>query len=453
FQFVYSHHHLLLDGWSDYLLLNEVFTFYEAFHTGRELQLEMPRPYRDYIAWLGQQDLSQAEGFWRQLLHGFNSPTVLGVDQSPASLPSQDETTIYFRLPAEITNALRTQARQQGLTLNTLTQGVWSLLLSRYSGEPDVVFGATVSGRPVEMKGVEKMLGVFINTLPVRVRVPSEVPVWDWLRELQLAQVAMRQYEYSPLVQIQGWSDVPRGTPLFDTILDFENHTAGTSLEELGQTLQVRNVHTDIKMEYPLFVKATPGKELLFTISYDRQRFDDATVARMTGQLETLLDGVANARETTLVRELEWLSAGEREEIVYGWNETSVVLESELSIAEEIGTRALELGSAAALVSGREEVSYAELNARANRLGRYLRRLGVGPEMVVGVCLERSVELVVGLLGALKAGGAYLPLDPSYPRERLEWMLVDAGVQVVVSEETLSEVLGDYSGRVVCLDV
>ncbi|HEY3582016.1 MAG TPA: condensation domain-containing protein, partial [Pyrinomonadaceae bacterium] len=234
FQFVYSHHHLLLDGWSDYLLLNEVFTFYEAFHAGRELHLEMPRPYRDYIAWLGQQDLSQAESFWRQLLQGFNSPTVLGVDQSPSSLPSQDETTIYFRLPVEITNALRTQARRQGLTLNTLTQGVWALLLSRYSGERDVVFGATVSGRPIEMKGVEKMMGVFINTLPVRVRVPSNVSVLAWLRELQLAQLAMRQYEYSPLVQIQGWSDVPRGTPLFDTILDFENHTAGTSLEELG---------------------------------------------------------------------------------------------------------------------------------------------------------------------------------------------------------------------------
>jgi hypothetical protein len=307
FQFVYSHHHLLLDGWSDYLLLNEVFAFYEAYRKGEELRLEQPRPYRDYIAWLAQQDLSKAESYWRQLLQGFRSPTVLSVDQSPGSLPSQDEKTIYFRLPARITDALRTQARQRGLTLNNFTQGVWALLLSRYSGERDVVFGATVSGRPIEMKGVEKMMGVFINTLPMRVRVQPEAPVWPWLRELQAAQLSMREYEYSPLVQIQGWSDVPRGAPLFDTILDFENHTAGTSLEELGQTLKVRNAQTGIKVEYPLLLKATPGPELVFTIFYDRRRFADATITRMTGHLETLLSEVAEAGEGKLVRELAWL--------------------------------------------------------------------------------------------------------------------------------------------------
>jgi hypothetical protein len=231
YQFIWSYLHLLLDGWSAPLLYKEIFTFYEAFRRGQDLRLEQSRPYRDYIAWLRRQDMQKAAGFWRQTLKGFTTPTPLPGDQSPGSLPSQvaEYEFCSTQLSQAATAALQSLASKHQLTLNTVVQGAWALLLSRYSRTDDVVFGATVSGRPADLPGAELMLGLFINTLPVRVRVSPEASLLRFLKELQEQQVEMRQYEYSPLVQIHGWSEAPRGLPLFESILIFENYPRDSS--------------------------------------------------------------------------------------------------------------------------------------------------------------------------------------------------------------------------------
>jgi Non-ribosomal peptide synthetase modules and related proteins len=215
YQFVWSFHHLLLDGWSLPLVLKEVLGCYEAYCRGRELRLESPRPYRDYIAWLQRQDLSQAEGFWRKALQGMTAPTPLPIGRSAGVRlerePRYEEQGLRFS--AALTGQLQALARGQRLTLNTLVQGAWALLLSRYSGEEDVLFGVTVSGRPAGLVGVEAMVGLFINTLPVRVQLPPQASLLPWLEQLQGQQVEREQYAYSPLAEIQGWSEVPRGVP------------------------------------------------------------------------------------------------------------------------------------------------------------------------------------------------------------------------------------------------
>ncbi|RMF32481.1 MAG: non-ribosomal peptide synthetase, partial [Chloroflexi bacterium] len=205
--FVWSHHHILLDGWSLPLILGEVFALYEAFRQGRDLYLKPARPYRDYIAWLQRQDLAEAEAFWRETLAGFTAPTPLVVDRPVEAGEAHKEAygVLESHLPATTTATLQALARQHRLTLSTVVQGAWALLLNRYSGEDDVVFGATVSGRPPDLPGVETMVGLFINTLPVRARIRPETPVVEWLRRLQAQLAAMRQYEYSPLVQVQEW--------------------------------------------------------------------------------------------------------------------------------------------------------------------------------------------------------------------------------------------------------
>src|ERR1700723_502589 len=226
-EFIWSHHHLLVDGWSMPLLMNEIFALYEGEVRGEEVELGRPRAYRDYIAWLQRQDGGRAEGFWRERLKGFRTPTPLpfegrGREKEEGGGEEVGYGEEHLRLTEEVTERLRELARRHQLTLNTVIQGAWGLLLSRYSGEREVVFGAVVSGRPAELPGVEGMVGLFINTLPVRIHIEEQQTVVEWLQQMQREQVEAREFEYSPLVDIQSWSEVPRGNPLFNTTLSYQ---------------------------------------------------------------------------------------------------------------------------------------------------------------------------------------------------------------------------------------
>ena len=292
YKFIWSKHHLLLDGWSRYLLLKEVLAYYEAFCDGRDVQFERPRPFRDYIAWLQQQDLAKAEAFWRQTLEGFATPTTIEAagNSAKASDEGYDHYCEVLRLSVETTAALQTFARKHQLTMNTLVQGAWALLLSHYSGETDVAFGATVSGRPAELLGVETMVGVFINTLPVRAQIRVEQAVGDWLKGLQAYQVEMRQYEYSPLAFVRGWSELQRGQNLFDTIVVFENFPVDHSLRERTITLQVQDSRVLLRHNYPLVLVADPANGLMLQIFYDHRLFDSAIVLKMLDHLKRVLE-------------------------------------------------------------------------------------------------------------------------------------------------------------------
>src|SRR5437899_1535140 len=259
-RFVWSLHHIILDGWSVPLLLRELFARYQAGLSKGIPELCTPRPYRDYIAWLRQQDTNKAESYWRTYLRGFTAPTTLVADRtfSPEEPVAYREWVV--RLSSAETTKLAQLARRLRVTLNTLVQGAWAILLSRYSREPDVVFGATVSGRPVALAGADSMVGLFINTLPVRVRVPINEGVLPWLQQLQAQQAESRNYEHSSLTDIQGWSDVPRGGPLFESILAFENYPTGDFLSQKNGAVHVRDVESHVELtNCPLSVSVLPG--------------------------------------------------------------------------------------------------------------------------------------------------------------------------------------------------
>jgi len=308
YQFIWSHHHILLDGWSGALVSREVVSIYEALARGEELHLPRPRPYRDYIAWLQRQDLTRAESYWHAALKGFTTPTQLVTNKRAASAVDAQQGAYVgrqVRLSAEATVGLQAAARKYGLTVNTLVQGAWALLLSRHSGQQDVVFGATVSGRPPELQGIEEMVGVFINTLPVRVRVRPELSLAEWLRQLQAQQLEARQYEYSPLAQVQGWSEVGRGRALFESILVFENYPVNISspTPQHQGGLGAWDISYLIRESYPMTLVAEPGAQLLLEIKYDNALFDAGTVARISGHLEILLRNALTQRnvwESTL---------------------------------------------------------------------------------------------------------------------------------------------------------
>ncbi|MDQ1592736.1 MAG: hypothetical protein QOG71_3363 [Pyrinomonadaceae bacterium] len=459
YQFIWSYHHLMLDGWCIPLVLREVFAFYEAFSRGESFAPERPRPYRDYIAWLRRQDLTQAEAFWRQTLKGFNAPTTLpGVKTRGDAVEDLErwENEGYgeqeLSLTTDTTAALQSFARRHGLTLNTLVQGAWALLLNRYSGEPDVLFGVTVAGRPAELAGVEAMVGLFINTLPLRVEVDGGRELLSWLKSLQEQQTELRQYEYSPLVQVQGWSDVPRGVPLFESLLVFENYPVDASFRQQLAQLSVSNIQKVERTNYPLNLLAVPGTQLLLRFSYDRRRFDALTIARMLGQLQTALESfvVHPARRLAAV---PLLAPAERRQLLVEWNDTARDYPPHACLHELFEAQAERTPDAIALVFENERVNYRELNRRANALAERLRASGVRAETRVGVFAERSVEMVVALVGVLKAGGAYVPLEPTYPAERLSFMLADARVSVLLTQERLLAALpSQHDAEIICLD-
>ena len=455
YQFVWSHHHLLMDGWCLSIVLKEVWAFYEAFNRGENLYLEAPPPYRNYIAWLRRQDLSDAQKFWRSQLAGFTAPTPLVVDKLVGNISEPKD--IYderkIKLSATLTDALKEFARQHHLTLNTLVQGAWALLLSRYSGESDVVFGATVSGRPPALLGVESMVGLFINTLPVRVQISAETELLSWLKQLQAQQVEREEYSYTPLVEIQGQSDVPRNQLLFNSIVVFENYPVDSSLLEGQGSVEIKNVVGFERTNYPLTVAVVPGGELSLQISYDTDRFDDDTVSRMLGHLESLLSGMV-AQEGGLVGELPLLTQKEKQQLLLEWNNTWAEYPFDKCIHQLFEAQVERSPDAVAVVFEGEQLTYLELNARANQLAHYLgSSLGVRPEVLVGLFVERSFEMIIGLLGVLKAGGAYVPIDPAYPSERIAYMLDDSRLPVLLTQQKLVASLPEHQARVVCLDV
>ncbi|MEA5516373.1 non-ribosomal peptide synthetase [Nodularia sp. UHCC 0506] len=451
-QFVWSKHHLILDGWSTAILFKEIFDAYEAVHQGSDLPLIRSRPYGDYVAWLQQQDLSSAKTFWRRMLKGFTAHTVLKVARNFGDSSGQvDHDEQQIQVSEATTSALKSLAQQHQLTLNTLVQGAFALLLSRYSGEEDILFGVTSSGRPPTLAGVESMVGVFINTLPLRVNANPEDFLLPWLKQLQTQQIEAREYDYSPLVEVQAWSEVPRGTPLFESILVFENYPVDSSLPKQSENLGIREVRFVESINYPLTMLVNGGDELSVNIWYDCQRFDDSTITRMLGHFETLLtEMVANPEQR--LKDLQLLTQSERHQLLVEWNDTQVDYPQDKCIHQLFEAQVEQTPDAIAVVFEDQQLTYQELNQRANQLAHHLQRRGVGTEVLVGICLERSLDMIIALLGILKAGGAYIPLDPDYPAERSQFILQDAQISILITQNKLLNSLPKNNAEIFCID-
>ncbi|HEX7332938.1 MAG TPA: amino acid adenylation domain-containing protein, partial [Pyrinomonadaceae bacterium] len=470
YEVVWTHHHLLLDGWSVPVLLREVGLSYQAFSQGENLRLPPAEPYSRYIAWLKQQDLNAAEKFWRERLQGFDTPTRLGVDQDSRvqhdSKSGFGEHRIF--LNSATTARLQALTRLLRVTTNTVIQGVWAFVLGQYSGEDDVVFGATVSGRPVGLSGIEAMIGLFINTVPVRVTIAGAEPISEWLKRLQEQQVEARQYEYTPLIQIQGWSGVARSQRPFDSLLVFENYPVRDAKPRQGRStgkgngngshnhnikdsngsaqqaegsgngkLEVRNVRAYEQVHYPLSIVAGLIPDLIFRLLYDRSRLSQSAIQRLGQHLETVLDTILTAPEQPL-RTVSLLSPAERHQLLVEWNDTASALPRELSLVELFEQQVERSPDAVALSFADGQLTYSALNRRANQLAHHLHAVGLGPAMVCGLFLPRSTSLIVSILAVLKAGAVYLPLDLSYPAERLAFMITKTGARFLLTDQNVA---------------
>jgi amino acid adenylation domain-containing protein/non-ribosomal peptide synthase protein (TIGR01720 family) len=432
--FVYSFSHLLLDGWSNARVLAEVFQIYEALKRDEVLKLPPSPAFETYIAWLSKQDRQAAESFWRDRMNGFAVATPLPTSSIDDKLPEALQSDVTFQLSPETTAALERFARAEHVSVNNIVQAGWAVVLAHYSGERDVVFGVTMSGRPNELPAVDAMVGLFINTVPLRTRLSAETTVRTLLEHTRNEQAAIQAFEWTPLSDIQRWSELPAGSALFDSILVFENYPVDANLSSGNAPFEVDAIGNYEQTNYALTLSATLQEELSVTLTprTSEVRID---VPRLAKCLETLLVAMMQAPESS-VFELPLFNDLERRTLASG-RCTQRVFDSPDLVQRMIEARAKHAPDALAIVSDDSTISYGVLNERANRLANRLRHLGVGPDVMVAVCAERSVEMVLGMLAVLKAGGAYVPLDPQNPSERLAFMLRDSGARILLAQQRL----------------
>lgn len=455
---VKSHHHLILDGWSGPLVFGEVQQMYRAWREGRQLVLPPVRPFHDYIRCLQRQDLTQAETFWRQHLAGFGVPTPLPAAMAP--LPGMQRKQFcrqHLTLPPELAVSIRGLAQQLRITTNVIMQGAWGLLLGLWSGEKDVVFGVTCSGRSMPIEGIERMVGLFINALPMRVVVKPGQVVGDWLVEQQGVLSGVQQYEYTPPAQVHACSQVAHGVPLFETLVTYISQSLGWR-DARADDRSGTSGRTDDRQEgidptnYPLSLLVLHTDEgVTLDITADASCYNEGILLRLMDQMVRLLRAFVATPQARL-EDISLITPAERELVLHTWNQTAVDYPQDRCLHHLFETAAAAAPHAAALLLDGNTVDFETLNRRANQLAHVLVAQGVGTDVAVGLSVERSADMAVGLLAILKAGGAYVPLDPGYPAERLAFMLQDSGIRILLTQTHLAPLWDGRVETMMCLD-
>ena len=428
FRMVWTFHHVLIDTRSCEIILERVFAAYDG-ESANGGDPHKETPYRAYTSWISTQDSEAAREFWRAKLADFTATTPLPhVDHAEPAAQLFDEARVG--LSRSVTDGLRALASREQLSIESLAIAAWALLLARHSGEAEVVFGITESTRRASIPGAEGMVGLFLATIPIRIAVDQELSLAEWLRLVRDERLSLRGREHVPLVDIKRSSAVPASASLFDSFVMLEHFDLGERLASRSGW-ERRSFAMRGQPGYPLAFTAYDGDALGLKLDYDTREFDRETVERLLGHLTTILESWSSGTGGD-VWQVPMLRASERHRLLHEWNDTPVEFPQSASIHELFEARAKLRGDAVALVHEGNALTYAQLNERANRLAHHLRRRGVGPDVHVGVSVDRSLEMVIGLLAVLKAGGAYVPLDPAYPAERLAFMLRDSAPALVL---------------------
>ncbi len=449
FKCLWSVHHILVDGRSMTIILRDLFTAYEALLAGTTPDLPEPAPFANYVHWLRQRNLAANEAYWRQTLAGFETVTAVNFGTPE---PSQQATTPEdLWLSRQQTEQLTAFAQEQGVTLNTLLQTAWSLLLCHYTRSKDVVFGNTRSGRYGAVDGSRDMVGLLINTVPMRVQVDEATTLGEMLTAVRAQHLTLRDHEFTPLNHIQRWSSVASGTSLFESLLVFENYRFHDALQAEGGNWHTRAVADYSFNNYPITIQGYAGDKLLLRVLYQRDKFDTTQVRRILDHLQTLLASMVDSADQPALA-LPYLTRAERTQLLYEWNPPFQTTIAPGLIHRRFEQQVAKTPYAIALTDQSKQWSYQALNEQANRLAHLLRSAGVIPGTFVGLCVERTSAIVVGILGILKAGGAYVPLDPAYPKARLAFMIEDSHMPLVVTERRLLDALPPHQASPILLD-
>ncbi|PFO64635.1 non-ribosomal peptide synthetase, partial [Bacillus cereus] len=449
---IWSFHHILMDGWCMPLVTREIFEIYYAMQGRREPELTVVTPYSEYIEWLEAQNQEEASKYWNDYLTGYEGQTELPKTTSSVRDEKYILKHLTFDLDKELTERLKQVASENQVTINILMQTVWGMLLQKYNSSQDVVFGSVVSGRPADIPGIENMIGLFINTIPVRIHCDAKESFVEVMKKHQKQAVISHAYDTYPLYEIQAQTEQKQD--LITHIMVFENYPVEQQMEHRENhnetELTITNVTMTEQTNYDFNVMVIPGEDIKVHFQYNAHMYDDESIERMRNHLIQIMQQVVNDPQIG-INELELITVEEKIQILDVFNDTAAEYPCEKTIHQLFEEQVERTPDHIAAVFEGQQLTYRELNLRANQLARTLRNEGVKRDQLVGIMVERSLDMIVGILGILKAGGAYVPVDPEYPKERIQYILEDSGATILLIQDQFQE-RTSFVGKIVLLD-
>lgn len=440
YRFIWNYHHILMDGWCLSLVIQELFDGYFAIQEQRKLESKSTIPYKHYIEWLDNQDHEESLKYWSDYLQGYDEQTTLPKEHSITKSDEYHSEHMICTLSQELTGQIAQVASQNQVTLNTFMQTAWGMLLQIYNGSEDVVFGSVVSGRPAAIVGVERIIGLFINTIPVRVQTQGNETFAAVMKRNQEQAVASHPHDTYPLYEIQ--AETSQKQNLIDHILIFENYPVQGIMEQFGDqeetALRITNVEADEQTNYDFNLIIKPGQSMKCMFYYNANVYDRASVERIQGHLIQMLEQVVN-NPNIPIHDIDLTTTQEKTQILEQFNDSMAEYPMDKTIHGLFEEQAARTPEHVAVVFEDQHLTYQALNKKANQLARTLKAKGIQNDQLIGIIADRSLDMVVGILAILKAGGAYVPIDPEYPEDRINYMLEDSGVHVLLMQSHLQE--------------
>jgi len=448
--YIFSHHHLLLDGWSKNQINSELRAFYDSAKKGSSIDLPEPVQFREYVKYLQGRDVEEDRTFWREYLSGVVPLTRLPGER--LGRENKKSRVQFGEWVLEIDRGkkdnLIATARECKVTLNSLIIGVWAVLLARYADQDDVVFGMLVSGRPASMEGVDSMVGMFLNAIPVRIQIGTNIEFREWIKGVQKDQTSLKSQEQTPLRQIQEYCGIPSGSPLYECIVVNTNTVSATPSNdfEYGKkksSQATRAIASSVQQNVPLHLDLeTIGDDIIFKMTYDARRFSRESIARVMEQYSTLLDEVVSEPGKNIM-DLSMTSEAEYKLLRDIWNDTSSCMTQDYAGIHDIFVNsANRWPGRIAIIDGERLISYSELEEKSRRVALALLKKGFAGK-ILGISIKRSIEAAIAILGVLRSGSSYVPLDPSYPQERIEFMVSDSGAAAILVNDDTNRIVED----------
>jgi amino acid adenylation domain-containing protein/non-ribosomal peptide synthase protein (TIGR01720 family) len=452
YKMLWTWHHILFDGWSMPILMEEFLTTYEMIASGNKLDEKEEDRFEDYIRYLEREDAEKQETYWREYLQGIEESTLLPFIDATTQLTKGQGIykSMFLNFNKETTAMAENFAQSNRITLNTLMQGIWSYLLHSYTGSKDIISGTIVSGRPDDLPSVEQRVGMFINTLPLRTEMNKEKKINEWLQEIQKDQIVSRQYQFTPLQEIQSWTGIQGD--LFDNILVFENYPLSEIVGSKEWKLKAGNMKILEQTNYPLNIFINNSEKLEINFSYNTELLKDEYVNEIRDHFENVFRQIISNNDLRL-EDIKLLTKAQKEKLLFEFNDTEKEYPDSKCISELFEEQAIQNPDAVAIVFENEQLTYKELDERSNQIAHFLRSKGVKEETLVAICIERSIMMVTGILGILKTGAAFVPIDPEFPADRMSYMLKDSGAKIVLSsKESKSKLQADENIEIIELD-
>ncbi|MEB3130340.1 bacitracin non-ribosomal peptide synthetase BacA [Bacillus paralicheniformis] len=438
YRLIWSHHHILLDGWCLGIVLSELFSLYGKIMKGESRRLKEPKLYGDYIKWLEKQDQEEAVAYWKDYLKGYESRSELPAFNRGATSEEYCGKEKVISFSKELTTKITRIAKQHHVTINTVLQGIWGMILAKYNNTDEVVFGTVVSGREAPVDGIEEMVGLFIHTIPTRISFEGARSFKEVLKKTQADSIESNRYSYMNLSEIQELSEMKR--ELITHVMAFQNYAFDEELfrSQSGETgFELEGVHGKERTNYDFNLTGVlEDEQLKLKLTFNENVYDNTIIETLEKHIITVAEQVAED-ETQTLRDINLVSKEEQHRILHTFNDTKTGYPKDKPLHELFEEQAMKTPDHTALVFGAQRMTYRELNEKANQTARLLREKGIGRGSIAAIIADRSFEMIIGIIGILKAGGTYLPIDPETPRDRIDYMLKNSGAALLVTTDSL----------------